>query len=250
MTRSLLYGVVLVFAAAGAALWAASPGCEGRFCLGAGDGPAVQAGLPEPAAPDPVETEELERLWRESQPAGPAAEADEAAPAAPAVAVAEAEAEPAEPGPTEAGLPGLLDPNDPDAAARAAAEPGAMDPEAQAGWAEVAEAALTEPDDAKRGQAIHAIGNLRNAEAVALLSEVATDDPDPGNRLEALQSLWYSAADGLDEDGEIRRLLEAAQSDPDEDIAELAQRALADLDKLEARRTAPPAGQAEGESDG
>jgi hypothetical protein len=237
MTRSLLYGVVLVSAAAGAALWAASPGCEGRFCLGAGDKPAVQAGLPEPAVQDPVETEELERLWRESQPARPPAEPAEA------VAEAEAEAEPAEPGPAEVGLPGLLDPNDPEAADRTAAEPGAMDPEALEGWAEVAEAALSEPDDAKRGQAIHAIGNLRDAEAVAVLAEAAVQDPDPGNRLEALQSLWFSAADGLDEDGEIRRLLEAAQSDPDEDIAELAQRALADLDKLEARRTAPQDGE-------
>jgi hypothetical protein len=232
MTRSLLYGVVLVSAAAGAALWAASPGCEGRFCLGAGDAPALQAGLPEPAAQDPVETEHLERLWRESQPARP--------PAEPAEAVAEAEAEPAEPGPAEAGLPALFDPNDPDAAVQAAAKTGAGDPE---GWTEVVDAALTEPDDTKRGEAISTVGLYRNAEAVAVLAEAAVQDPDPGNRLEALQSLWYSAADGLDEDGEIRRLLEAAQSDPDEDIAELARKALADLDKLEARRTAPPAGE-------
>ena len=42
--------------------------------------------------------------------------------------------------------------------------------------------------------------------------------------------------DGLDGDGSIRRTLEAARGDDDEDIAALAEKALADLDKLEKRR--------------
>ena len=33
MTRSLHLGVALVSVAAGAVLWAASPGCEGGFCI-------------------------------------------------------------------------------------------------------------------------------------------------------------------------------------------------------------------------
>jgi len=36
MTRSLLCGVALVSVAAGAVLWAASPDCEGGFCIDRG----------------------------------------------------------------------------------------------------------------------------------------------------------------------------------------------------------------------
>jgi hypothetical protein len=104
------------------------------------------------------------------------------------------------------------------------------------GWSEVAETALGEPDDELRGEAIHTLGLSRSGEAVAILVEVAADDPEPDNRFQAIQSLWHAAADGRDEDGAIRRALEQALADSDPEIGELAEAALADLAKLEARR--------------
>ena len=69
-----------------------------------------------------------------------------------------------------------------------------------------------------------------------MLTDVAYSDPVADNRLLALEALWYSAADGLDGDGAIKTALREALNDPDERIAELAEKALADLDKLEKRR--------------
>ena len=58
-----------------------------------------------------------------------------------------------------------------------------------------------------------------SAESVAVLDEVAAFDPSPDNRLQAVQLLWYSAADGLDSDGSIEATLRAALDDPDEAVA-------------------------------
>ena len=103
-------------------------------------------------------------------------------------------------------------------------------------WESLAEAALKEPDDALRGEAINGVGLRRGPESVAVLNQVATLDPAPDNRLQAVQQLWYSAADGLDGDGTIRSTLRAALDDPDEAIALMAEKALADLEALEEAR--------------
>ena len=76
----------------------------------------------------------------------------------------------------------------------------------------------------------------RSAESVAVLNEVAALDPSPDNRLQAIQQLWYSAADGLDSDGSIMSTLRAALDDPDEAIAKMAKQALADLKALDEAR--------------
>ena len=112
----------------------------------------------------------------------------------------------------------------------------AVGPELPEGWAELAQAAVAEPDAELRGEAIRSVSVYRGAEAMAVLTEVAAGDPEPNNRIQALQSLWYAAADGRDQEGEIKRILEDARADPDPDIAELAKKAMADLDRLATRR--------------
>ncbi len=52
------------------------------------------------------------------------------------------------------------------------------------------------------------------------------------DRLEMLSQLWYMAADGYDADGRSLSLLEDALDDPDPRVAELAGRALRDLENL------------------
>ncbi len=118
------------------------------------------------------------------------------------------------------------------------AGPDAVAPDAMAtaeaaeSWQALAWAALNEPDDALRGEAIGDVGLQRHAEAVAVLVQVAASELDPDNRLQAVTSLWYSAADGLDGDGTIWAALQAALDDPDEQIVALAKRAIADLEAL------------------
>ena len=119
--------------------------------------------------------------------------------------------------------------SDPDAAAPDAIAAA----EAAESWEALAWAALNEPDDALRGEAIQDVGLQRHADAVAVLVQVAVSDVDPDNRLQAVTSLWYSAADGLDGDGTIRAALQAALDDPDEQVAAMAKRALEDLEALE-----------------
>ncbi len=105
-------------------------------------------------------------------------------------------------------------------------------------FAELAETALWDPDEQRRGEAIHAVGLRRDNDAIAVLTEVAISDSETSNRYEAVQSLWYAAADGVDEDGAAREALEKVLDDQDPDVAELAQRALDDLLALELRRAA------------
>lgn len=51
------------------------------------------------------------------------------------------------------------------------------------------------------------------------------------------QPLWHAAADGLDADGTIWNALRWALEDPDDRIAELAERAMAGLMALEDRKS-------------
>lgn len=192
---------------------------------------------PEPAAPEHVEATDTARLWRESAPDRPAEEAVEADPleaepeaAAPAAVVVE----PVKEKPQAEGPTGVAQAVSPEPPADGVAE--AAGPEPPEGWAELAQAAVAEPDAELRGEAIRSVGVYRGAEAVAVLTEVAAGDSEPNNRIRALESLWYAAADGRDQEGEIKRVLEDARADPDPDIAELAQKAMADLDRLAARR--------------
>ncbi len=62
--------------------------------------------------------------------------------------------------------------------------------EAAESWEALASAALYEPDDALRGEAIGDVGLQRHAEAVAVLVQVAASELDPDNRLQAVTSLW------------------------------------------------------------
>ena len=226
MTRSVLYGLVLVSVAAAAVLWAVSPGCLGGLCLGSGAVPETPASAPAVQ----VTTEELGQLWQESEPARAA---PESAPAGETETAVERTLE--ELGSAEPDL-AVSDEESADLDQGVTADPVvAAEREAKAAeqWAELASAALSEPDPELRGEAVHGVGLHRNADSVAVLLEVAADDPDPDNRIQALEQLWYSAADGLDGDGAITRSLEAALGDPDEEIAALAEQALADLAKLE-----------------
>ncbi len=104
-----------------------------------------------------------------------------------------------------------------------------------AAWAETA---LWDPDEVRRGEAIHAVGLYRHADSVAVLTELAISDPETSNRYQAVQSLWYAAADGVDEDGAAREALDMALDDVDPAVAELAQQALDDLSALALRRAA------------
>ena len=105
--------------------------------------------------------------------------------------------------------------------------------------ADLAETALWDSDAQRRGKAIHKIGLQRDSrDALAVLVEVATMDWDPANRYRAIQSIWSAAADGADDDGAMRALLEAAIDDDDESVAALAQQALDDLMALELQRAA------------
>lgn len=207
---------------------------------------------PEPAAGEQVESVDPARLWDESASGRPAEEPVKADPlgaeaeaAAPAAVVVEPEKEKPQAvspeGPADGvaksqaeGLTGLGEGASPEAPADGVAE--AVGPELPEGWAELARAAVAEPDAELRGEAIRSVSIYRGAEARAVLTEVAAGDPEPNNRIQALQSLWYAAADGRDQEGEIKRVLEDARADPDPDIAELAQKAMADLERLAARR--------------
>ena len=207
---------------------------------------------PEPAAREQVESVDPARLGGESAPGRPTEEAVKADPvgaepeaAAPAAVMVEPVKEkPHAEGPEAPAdgmaksqaerLTGLGESVSPEAREDGVAE--AAGPELPEGWTELAQAAVAEPDAGLRGEAIRSVSIYRSAEARAVLTEVAAGDPEPNNRIQALQSLWYAAADGRDQEGEIKRVLEDARADPDPDIAELAQKAMADLDRLATRR--------------
>ena len=103
-------------------------------------------------------------------------------------------------------------------------------------FAELAEPALWDPDEQRRGEAIHAVGLHRDDDAVAVLTKVAVFDMEASNRYEAVQSIWRAMADGIDDEEAAREALTLAVDDVHPDVAELAQRALEDLTELERRR--------------
>ena len=192
---------------------------------------------PEPAAREQVESVGPARLGGESAPGRPTEEAVKADPLGPepeAAAPAAVVVEPVKEQPQAEGPTGLAQAVSPEAPVDGVTE--AVGPELPEGWAELAQAAVAEPDAELRGEAIRSVSVYRGAEAMAVLTEVAAGDPEPNNRIQALQSLWYAAADGRDQEGEIKRILEDARADPDPDIAEVAKKAMADLDRLATRR--------------
>lgn len=98
---------------------------------------------------------------------------------------------------------------------------------------DLSEQALIDPDALKRGDAIQGLSNFRNDEAVDTLIDAA-DDPEPLNRYLALQALWISAADGpLNKEDLIWHRMQQAEGDTDTQVADLAGRALKDLEQLE-----------------
>jgi hypothetical protein len=100
-------------------------------------------------------------------------------------------------------------------------------------WTALVLQATHEVDEERRADAVDAVALGRHADAVTALTDVATFDPSPEIRYQALEALWYAAADGLDADGAIGAILEEAMADPNPDIAKLAKRALEDLQPLE-----------------
>lgn len=117
---------------------------------------------------------------------------------------------------------------DSDAEAQAAAQADALLATLNA----LESAALFEADDELRGAAIGEVVLYRHTSAVAILIKAAATDPEPGNRLQAVEALWYSAADGLDTQGTIAGALQAALDDPDEGVSATAGQAIADLAAL------------------
>jgi hypothetical protein len=226
MIRYLFTGFVLGVGVAAAVPWIMAPGCEGVFCFRAEIEAAVRAETRESAPREQVTAEDLERIWLEIESIRSKSEAAVSQVEQIAVTLEVQDASQEAPDPEDMAL--MLE-----AAGGPSEELDLASQQwvAAERWAELAEAALYEQGSELRGDAIHAVGLRRNVDSVAVLLEVATHDPEPDNRYQALQSLWYSAADGLDEDGTIRRTLEAALGD-DEDIADLAERALVDLAKL------------------
>jgi HEAT repeats len=104
-------------------------------------------------------------------------------------------------------------------------------------WAEITQAAIAEPDPQLRGEAIQNLSLYGNTEAIAVLTQVSVSDPDPNNREKAIQALWNSAADNPDSD-DLKNQLEKSQGDPDPFVAELATKAIADLEHLAKSRRA------------
>jgi hypothetical protein len=103
----------------------------------------------------------------------------------------------------------------------------------QAQMEELSEQALFDSNASKRGDAIQAVSNFRNDAAVDILLDAA-DDPEPLNRYLAVQALWISAADGTQEQEDfIWHSLLQAQGDIDAQVADLATRAIKDLEQLE-----------------
>ena len=254
MTRNLIFACVVLGVAALATVWALSPGCEGSFCFGKGaeteaareaatvsvvpgtgrEAPDSGAQEPAPAAASDVwlSTDEAADPDSEAgvlEQTGEAVESTEAWQDQGTSSTGRATGDASVDGSIEAYEEPELTPEQ-RRVRQAAAEKAAKQ------WDSLVEAALGEPDDELRGEAINGVALHRSAESVAVLNEVAAFDPSPDNRLQAVQQLWYSAADGLDPDGGIRSTLQAALDDPDDDIAEMAEKALADLQALEESR--------------
>ncbi len=129
----------------------------------------------------------------------------------------------------------------------AAAEPGGVLPETGSrpplpveiriegdtrSWEEVADRAISEPEPEQRERAIDALSLSLDsyADGPDVLRDIARYDRDAANRQRAIETLWRAAADGRDTEGLIRLQLEESASDEDPRVAELARRALEDLE--------------------
>ncbi len=101
---------------------------------------------------------------------------------------------------------------------------------------ELEEQALWDPYEENRYDAIQKLSLYRSDAAVDILLQAAMD-VEARNRFKALETLWFSAADGMDKEGMIWLGIRQALGDSDERVVELAAKALADLNYLEAART-------------
>lgn len=94
--------------------------------------------------------------------------------------------------------------------------------------------AIRAPSPEKRAEAINTLSHHQSDSIVNVMAEAA-QDVNMDIRLQALQTLWTAAGDGLDHDRFITETLEAALSDADPEISEFAAFALKDLDALRER---------------
>jgi hypothetical protein len=92
--------------------------------------------------------------------------------------------------------------------------------------------ALFDPDPMHRKDAIQTVSNFRNEATLHILFSAA-DDPEPTNRFLALQALWFAAADGIGNRDDIWHCLQQSQRDHDLNVAQLAERAIMDIEQLE-----------------
>jgi hypothetical protein len=92
--------------------------------------------------------------------------------------------------------------------------------------------ALFAPDPMHRKVAIQTVSNFRTEANLHVLLNAA-DDPEPTNRYLVMQALWFAAADGIGNKDDILHLLQQSRGDDDLNVAQLAERAIMDLEQLE-----------------
>ncbi len=97
---------------------------------------------------------------------------------------------------------------------------------------ELNDQALFNPEPDHRKDAIHALSNVRDEATVDVLLSAA-NDPDPTNRYLALQALWFTAADDINDMDVVLHYLQQAQNDSDSHVAEVAESALMDLEHID-----------------
>jgi hypothetical protein len=100
---------------------------------------------------------------------------------------------------------------------------------------QLAAQALDHPDERMRGRAVATVALQRSDDSTDLLLASATD-PAPAVRRRAVEALWISAKDVPQRLPDIERALQDAARDSSPSIADLAQRALADIERQRNRR--------------
>ena len=114
--------------------------------------------------------------------------------------------------------------------------PQISDTQPDVDWDEHRIQSVFEPNHEARAAGIRTLSLFRNEASVDILMEVAAHDTEANNRLQAVKTMWYSAADGLNTNERITYALRDALSDHDPRVVELARQALDDLDRLDQHR--------------